>query len=160
MATIQPGDQAPEFRLVSDEKKEIALSSFRGQPVVLLFFPMAFTSVCTEELCTIRDDYAKYQELNAQVLGISVDSPFTLAKFKETQNLNFPLLSDFNKEASRAYGAFYEEFVLGLKGVSKRSAFVIDGEGVVQHAEVLDNAGNLPNFADIQDALHKLRAPA
>ncbi len=157
MATIQVGDQAPEFRLVSDEKEEVALSSFRGQPVVLLFFPMAFTSVCTEELCTMRDNYAEYEKLQAQILGISVDSPFTLAKFKESQNLNFPLLSDFNKEASRAYGAFYEEFVLGLKGVSKRSAFVIDGEGVVQHAEVLDNAGNLPNFADIKDALRKLQ---
>ena len=114
---------------------------------------MAFTGVCTKELCATRDDIARYDKTNAQVLGISVDSPFTLAKFKEENGLNFPLLSDFNKVASKKYGAFYAEFVLGLKGVSKRAAFVIDGKGVLRHAEVLENAGDMPNFEAVQNVL-------
>ena len=106
--------------------------------VVLLFFPLAFTSVCTAELCSVRDNYALYNELNAVVYGISVDSAFTLAKFKEEQRLNFDLLSDFNKTASTAYDCLYSEFALGMKGVSKRSAFVIDKDGMIQYAEVLE----------------------
>jgi peroxiredoxin len=150
---VQVGDKAPAFTLISDEKKEVALGDFQGQNVVLLFFPLAFTSVCTTELCTIRDDFSSYRDLNAQVLAISVDSPFTLEKFKAEQNLNFPLLSDFNKDVSRAYGALYDDFVMGMKGVSKRAAFVVDGSGTVRYAEVLDNAGDLPNFADVKSAL-------
>jgi peroxiredoxin len=151
--SIKTGDKAPAFTLISDEKKEVSLSDYKGKQVVLLFFPMAFTSVCTDELCQMRDNIAEYNKLNAEILAVSVDSPFTLAKFKEDQKLNFPLLSDFNKEVSRAYGSLYEEFVLGLKGVSKRSAFVIDGDGVVQYAEVLDNAGDLPNFEAVKTSL-------
>ncbi len=150
---VQVGDKAPAFTLVSDEKKEVSLSDFQGQNVVLLFFPLAFTSVCTTELCTIRDDFSNYQDLNAQVLAISVDSPFTLEKFKAEQSLNFPLLSDFNKDVSRAYGALYDDFVMGMKGVSKRAAFVVDGSGAVRYAEVLDNAGDLPNFTSVKSAL-------
>lgn len=150
---VQVGDKAPAFTLISDEKKEVSLSDFQGQNVVLLFFPLAFTSVCTTELCTIRDDFSSYRDLNAQVLAISVDSPFTLEKFKAEQSLNFPLLSDFNKDVSRAYGALYDDFVMGMKGVSKRAAFVIDGNGTVRYAEVLDNAGDLPNFTDVKNAL-------
>ncbi|HNP55203.1 MAG TPA: redoxin domain-containing protein, partial [Ferruginibacter sp.] len=123
----------------------------------LLFFPQAFTGVCTKELCAVRDDIARYQNSQAQVLGISVDSVFTLAKFKEEQNYNFPLLSDFNKEVSEAYGSIYESFTdMGMKGVSKRSAFVIDRAGIVQYAEVLDNAGQVPNFEAIQACLNSL----
>lgn len=154
--SLQAGEQAPTFKLYSSEKEEVSLDQFKGQNVVLLFFPMAFTSVCTDELCHIRDSIADYNNLNAKVVGISVDSPFTLEKFKGEQELNFPLLSDFNKEASRAYDAIYEDFVLGMKGVSKRAAFVIDGDGVVRHAEVLDNAGNLPNFEAVKETLSKL----
>ncbi len=153
---IQNGDQAPAFTLVSDEKKEVSLQDYQGKNVVLLFFPMAFTSVCTTELCSMRDNIADYEGLNAQILAVSVDSPFTLDKFKSDQNLNFPLLSDFNKEVSQAYGAYYEDFVLGLKGVSKRAAFVIDGHGKVQHAEVLDNAGELPDFEAVKQTLSSL----
>lgn len=153
---IQIGDQAPEFKLFSTDKKEVALSDFKGQNVVLLFFPMAFTSVCTQELCSMRDNIAAYNNLNAQILAVSVDSPFTLNKFKEDQGLNFPLLSDFNKEASAAYDSLYEEFVMGMRGVSKRSAFVIDKEGIVRYAEVLDAAGNLPNFEAINGTLSQL----
>jgi peroxiredoxin len=96
----------------------------------------------------MRDNFGYYDGLNAQVLGVSVDSPFTLAKFKEDQAYQFPLLSDFNKETAAAYGALYEDF-LGLKGIAKRSAFVIDEEGKVIYAEVLEDAGNLPDFAAI-----------
>lgn len=154
---VQIGEVAPSFTLVSSEKEPVSLSNYKGKNVVLLFFPMAFTSVCTTELCNMRDNIGIYEGLNADILAVSVDSPFTLGKFKEDQNLNFPLLSDFNKDVSRNYGAFYEEFVLGLKGVSKRAAFVIDKEGVVKYAEILDNAGELPNFPSVKETLESLQ---
>jgi glutaredoxin-dependent peroxiredoxin len=153
---ISVGQKAPDFKLFSSEKKVVSLSDYKGKNVVVLFFPLAFTGVCTAELCSMRDDIATYQSLNAQVLGISVDSLFTLEKFKAEQNLNFPLLSDFNKVASADYGALYEDFVLGMKGVSKRSAFVVDEEGTVQYAEVLESAGDLPNFEAVKAALGQL----
>lgn len=153
---LQTGQQAPDFTLVSDEKKEISLSDYRDQNVVLLFFPMAFTSVCTEELCSMRDSISEYQDLDAQVLAVSVDSPFTLDKFKQEQSYNFPLLSDFNKEVSPQYDSLYEDFVLGMKGVSKRAAFVIDKEGKVRYAEVLDDAGQMPNFDQVKQTLQQL----
>jgi peroxiredoxin len=153
---LKIGEKAPQFTLVSDDKKEVSLANYQGKNVVLLFFPMAFTSVCTEELCTMRDGIAEYNNLNAEILAVSVDSPFTLTKFKEDQSLNFPLLSDFNKEVSQAYDAMHETFAFGMKGVSKRSAFVIDGEGTVRYAEVLDNPGELPNFGKIKETLSSL----
>ncbi len=149
---LQPGQKAPDFTLFSSDKKPVSLSDYSGKNVVMLFFPMAFTSVCTAELCEMRDNIATYTNLNAEVVGISVDSPFTLAKFKEEQALPFPLLSDFNKEVSTEYGSLYETFAFGMNGVSKRSAFVVDGQGVIQYAEVLENAGEVPNFAGIQEA--------
>ena len=151
--TIQVGDKAPDFKLISSETKEVALSDFQGKNVILHFFPAAFTGVCTTQLCTVRDAIHLYENDNATVLAVSVDLPFTLAKFKEDQNLNFTLLSDFNKDVSRSYGAIYENWILGLKGVSKRAAFVINPEGIVIHAEVLENAGELPNFESINAAL-------
>lgn len=154
--SVKVGDIAPTFTLTSTEKKEVSLDSYKGKNVVLLFFPMAFTSVCTTELCSMRDDIAFYSGLDAEIVAISVDSPFTLGKYKEDQSLNFTLLSDFNKEVSRAYDTIYEEFVFGLKGVSKRSAFVIDKEGVVKYAEVLDSAGDLPNFEAVKETLSSL----
>ncbi len=153
---IEIGQTAPAFTLHDTERNAVELSSFKGKNVLLLFFPMAFTGVCTKELCNIRDNIASYNNINAQVLGISVDSPFTLAKFKEEQHLNFPLLSDFNKETSTAYGTIYEAFIGWMKGVSKRSAFVIDKDGIVQYAEVLENAGDLPNFEAINNTLASL----
>ena len=114
---------------------------------------MAFTGVCTTQLCTMRDSFGYYDGLNAVILGISVDSPFTLAKFKEENNYQFELLSDFNKEVSTAYGCIYEEFILGLKGVSKRAAFVIDEEQNIIYAEVLEKATDLPDFAAIAEAV-------
>jgi peroxiredoxin len=150
---LQKGDTAPSFTLYDTEKNKVSLESFSGQNVLVLFFPLAFTGVCTQELCAIRDDIAAYDDLSTQVLAISVDSPHTLTRFKEEQGLNFPLLSDFNKEVSAAYGAQYEEFVLGMKQVAKRAAFVIDSEGKILYAEVLEEAGNLPNFDAVITAL-------
>lgn len=157
MTALAKGQKAPDFKLFNTEKKEVELASLKGRNVVLLFFPLAFTSVCTAELCSVRDNYAMYNQLNAEVFGISVDSLFTLGKFKTEQNLNFELLSDFNKETSKAYGSLYDSFVLGMNGVSKRSAFVIDKEGVIQYAEVLENAGEQPNFTAIQQTLENLK---
>ncbi|SEM82446.1 Peroxiredoxin [Chitinophaga rupis] len=151
------GSKAPAFTLTDTEKKKVSLEDFKGQNLVILFFPMAFTSVCTAELCSVRDNLSVYNGLNTAVVGISVDSPFTLGKFKAEQQLNFPLLSDFNKEASQAYGAFYETFVLDLKGVSKRAAFVIDKEGTLRYAEVLESAGDQPNFEAIKQTLSTLQ---
>lgn len=151
--SLQIGDTAPDFTLYNSELAEVALKDFKGKKVVIHFFPMAFTDVCTEQLCAARDNFSFYEGINAQVLGISVDSPFTLAKFKQEQNYQFPLLSDFNKEVSKAYGSLYEEFVLGLKGVSKRAAFVVDEDGKIAYAEVLEDAGKLPDFKAIDGVL-------
>jgi peroxiredoxin len=153
---LQKGEKAPDFTLVDTEKKERKLTDYQGKKVLILFFPMAFTSVCTDELCAVRDELAYYNDLESEVLAISVDSPFTLAKFKQDQNYNFTLLSDWNKEAARSYGALYEEFVLGLRGVAKRSAFVVDEEGRIQYAEILENAGQVPDFIKIKETLSSL----
>ncbi len=152
------GLTAPDFTLYDSEKNKVSLSDFKGNKnVLLLFFPMAFTGVCTEELCAIRDDMARYENANAQVLGISVDSVFTLAKFKEEQSYNFPLLSDFNKDTSKTYGSIYESFTpMMMKGVSKRAAFIVDKTGILQYEEVLENAGEVPNFKVINSKLESL----
>jgi peroxiredoxin len=144
------GQKAPNFTLFSSDLKEVSLSDYAGKKVVIHFFPMAFTGVCTTQLCTIRDSFGYYEGLGAEVLAISVDSPFTLAKFKEENTYQFPLLSDFNKEVSQAYGAYYDEFVFNLKGVSKRAAFVVDENQQLIYAEVLESAGDLPDFDAIQ----------
>ena len=153
---LKIGDKAPLFTLYSDTQQAVSLAEYRGSNLVLLFFPLAFTGVCTEELCTVRDALDTYNKLDAAVVAISVDSPFTLAKFKAAEGLTFPLLSDFNKEISRQYGALYETFVLGMEGVSKRSAFVIDGEGIIRYAEVLESAGDQPDYSAIQETLAQL----
>lgn len=150
---LKPGDVAPDFVLKSSEKTDVKLSDYRGQNVVLLFFPLAFTGTCTTELCSVRDNKKEFENLNAEILAISVDSLFTLGQFKAAQQYNFPMLSDFNKEVSAAYGSLYDEFVLGMRGVSKRSAFVVDKDGIIRYAEVLDNAGELPNFAAVNETL-------
>lgn len=154
--SLKIGDTAPPFTLKASDKSDVSLKDYEGKNVVTLFFPLAFTGVCTAELCSIRDNKSDYEQLNAEVLAISVDSLFTLAKFKEEQGYNFPLLSDWNKEASTNYGTLYDEFVLGMKGVAKRSAFVVDKNGKIRYAEVLENAGELPNFAAINETLKQL----
>lgn len=153
---LKPGDKAPSFKLRASDKSQVSLSDFRGQNVLLLFVPAAFTGVCTKELCMMRDGLRDFEHLNAQVLAISVDSLFTLQKWKETEGYNFPLLSDFNKTVGKKYGVLYREFVFEMKGVAKRSAFVIDRKGIIQYAEVLENAGDLPNFEAIRGTLAAL----
>ena len=153
---LQKGDKAPDFKLFNSDKQEVSLSDYKGKNVVILFFPLAFTGTCTTELCEMRDNISVYSNLNAEVLAISVDSLFTLEKYKAEQKLPFFLLSDFNKDTSAAYGSLYENFVLGMKGVSKRSAFVVDAKGTIQYAEVLESAGDLPNFEAVQSVLASL----
>jgi peroxiredoxin len=149
------GSKAPDFTLMNENREPVTLSSQKGHPVVLAFFPAAFSGVCTKELCTFRDSMAKLNNAKAQVYGISVDTFFTLAAFKKDQNLNFPLLSDFNKEVIQAYGAFNPDMI-GLKGIAKRSTFVIDKDGVIRHAEVLDDARNEPSYDKVFETLSKL----
>ena len=154
---ITIGQQAPGFSLFDSDKNKVNLKDFKGKNVLLLFFPLAFTSVCTAELCNIRDNIAVYNNADAQVAGISVDSLYVLNKFKKEQNLNFSLLSDFNKDASRAFGVLYDTFpAFEMQGVSKRAAFVIDKEGVVQYAEICASPGEQPDFSAIQKVLNQL----
>ncbi len=151
------GAQAPDITLFDTDKQEVSLSQFKGKTVVLHFFPLAFTGVCTNQLCTLRDDLAFYNNINAQVLGVSVDSLFTLGKFKEEQQYNFPLLSDFNKEAIAAFDVKYDTFpAFGMHGVAKRAAFVINKEGNIVYAEECPTPGDLPNFSAIKAVLNTL----
>lgn len=150
------GAKAPEFTLYNSEKEKISLLNFRGRKVLILFFPLAFTGTCTRELCNIRDNITLYNDLNTEVLGISVDSLYALARYKEDQHINFNLLSDFNKEVSASYGSLYEIFDFEMKGVGKRSAFVVDAEGMILYTEVLENAREIPDFNKIQHALRSL----
>ena len=149
---IEIGQHAPDFTLYDTTKNKISLSALKGHNVLLLFFPQAFTSVCTKELCSI-DNISIYNNANATVLGISVDSVYTLAKFKEEQQYNFSLLSDFNKDVSAAYGSLYDTWKLDMKGVSKRSAFMIDKYGIIIYAEVLQNASDEPSYTNIEKIL-------
>lgn len=156
---IRTGQKAPDFTLYESPKEKITLSDFEGNKnVLLLFFPLAFTSVCTKELCDIRDNPSQYYNDTTQVLGISVDSVYSLAKFKEELHYPFPFLSDFNKTVSVAYGSLYDSFSdMGMLGVSKRSAFVIDRQGIVQYAEILEKAWEVPDFEKIDIILKKLQ---
>lgn len=155
--TITTGQISPDFNLFDADKNKVTLSDYRGKKVLILFFPLAFSSVCTAELCNIRDNISSYNDANAMVFGISVDSVFVLKKFKEEQHLNFPLLSDFNKEASKAFDVLYETFpAFDMHGVSKRSAFVIDKEGIIKYAEVCASPGDQPDFTAIQQVLKAL----
>lgn len=154
--SLRPGQPAPDFALYSDEKKLTRLSDFRGRPVVLLFFPLAFTGTCTRELCETRDDIGRYADLGADVLAISTDSPQTLARYKQDHGFPFSLLSDFNKETITAYDVMYPEFSLGMRGVAKRAVFVIDAEGIIRHLEVLENAGEMPDLLAAREALRHL----
>ena len=142
---VDVGSTAPDFTLTNQDRQPVTLSAQRGKPVVLAFFPAAFSSVCTKELCTFRDQLARLNGANAQVYGISVDTFFTLKAFQDQQKLTYPLLSDFNKDVIRQYGVFNEEMI-GLKGIAKRAVFVIDKDGVVRHREVLDDARKEPDY--------------
>ena len=153
---IEMGQQAPDFSLYNSDKNKVTLSELRGQNVLLLFFPAAFSGTCTKELCSVRDNISMYYNADAKVFGVSVDTVYSLAKYKEDQKLNFALLSDFNKEVSTSYGCLYDLFSYDMRGVSKRSAFVIDKNGIVQFAQVLEKATDLPDFELIQKTLKSL----
>jgi peroxiredoxin len=146
--SVDVGTRAPDFTLMSQERQPVTLSQQRGQPVVLAFFPAAFSSVCQAELCRFRDSMARLDEARAQVYGISVDTFFTLKAFHDQQHLTFPLLSDFNKDVIHAYGVFNEDMI-GLKGIARRAVFVLDKEGIVRHREVLDDARNEPDYGKV-----------
>jgi glutaredoxin-dependent peroxiredoxin len=150
------GSRAPDFTLTNQDRQPVTLSEQRGKPVVLAFFPAAFSSVCQKEMCTFRDSMARLGTANAQVYGISVDTFFTLKAFQDQQKLNFPLLSDFNKQAIRDYGVFNEDMI-GLKGIAKRAVFVIDRDGIIRHREVLEDARNEPNYDKVFSTLDSLR---
>ena len=142
---VDVGSKAPDFTLMNQDRQPVTLSAERGRPVILAFFPAAFSSVCTKELCTFRDALGRLNAANAQVYGISVDTFFALKAFQSDQQLAFPLLSDFNKQVIRDYGVFNEDMI-GLKGIAKRAVFVLDRDGVVQHREVLEDARNEPDY--------------
>lgn len=153
---IEVGYSAPAFSLYDTARTKVSLSDFTGKNVLLLFFPQAFSRVCTKELCSVRDNLGMYDNANATVIGISVDSVFTLAKYKEVQEYGFPLLSDFNKQVSALYGCLYDTWILDMHGVSKRSAFIIDKTGIVRYAEVLENASEEPDYNQIQKIITSL----
>ena len=153
--SVDVGSTAPDFTLTNHDRQPVTLSAQRGKPVVLVFFPAAFSSVCTKELCTFRDSMAKLGQANAQVYGISVDTFFALKAFHDHEKLSFPLLSDFNKQVIREYGVFNEDMI-GLKGIAKRAVFLIDKDGVVRHREVLDDARNEPDYEKVFSALAAL----
>jgi glutaredoxin-dependent peroxiredoxin len=154
--SVQVGAKAPDFTLRNQDMQDVTLSAgFGKQNTVLAFFPAAFTSVCTKELCTFRDQLAQLNRANAQVFGISVDTPFTLKVFGQQNGLSFPLLSDFNKDVIKAYGVYLDDLV-GLKGVSKRAVFLIDTRGVVRHAEVTATPGDEPDYARLTAAIAAL----
>jgi glutaredoxin-dependent peroxiredoxin len=153
--SVDVGTAAPDFTLMSHDRQPVTLSAERGHPVVLAFFPAAFSSVCQKELCTFRDQLARLSHAHAQVYGISVDTFFALKAFHDAQGLTFPLLSDFNKQVIRAYGVFNEDMI-GLHGIAKRAVFVLDGSGVVRHREVLEDARNEPDYQKVFAAVEAL----
>lgn len=157
--TLKIGDTAPDFKLFSKnttgEPKEFALADFKGKNLVILFYPLSYTGVCTKEMCSVSEGFEFYTNLGVAVVGISVDSIFAQEAWAKENKITFPLLSDFNSEVSAKYGTKYPDggFVLGMNGVSKRAAFVVDKEGKIAYAEVLEDAGQLPNFEAIKAAL-------
>lgn len=155
--SVDVGSKAPDFTLMNQDREPVTLSAYRGRPVVLAFFPAAFSSTCTAEMCTFRDRFARLNDSPAQILGISVDTFFALKAFQSSQELTFPLLSDFNKEVIRQYGVFNDDMI-GLKGIAKRAVFVLDGEGTVRYREVHDDARNEPDYAKVVEAFSKLQA--
>ncbi len=152
MASLS-GREAPDFTLFNSSKQQVRLSELRGKKVILLFFPAAFTSTCTRELCVVRDDLESYNSLNAVVFGLSTDSVYSLAKYREEQHLNFELLADFNREVCKMYNSFHEEFNYGMRDVARRSAFVIDENGIVIYEEIIQQPGTIPDFEKIKAVL-------
>ncbi len=152
---ISVGTKAPDFTLHNSENQEVSLKDFAGKTLVINFFPAAFTGVCTEQLCSNRDELSFYNNLGAEVVAVSVDLPFSLAEFKKQQKLNFSLLSDFNKDMIKAYGFYLENFVFGYHGVSKRGVVVIDKNGNIAYSQETENPGVQVDFPALKAALEK-----
>lgn len=155
---IKVGDKAPAFTLNDADKKPRSLGEFSGKKTVLAFYPGAFTGVCTKEMCALRDSMSKFNTMNAQVIGVSVDSPYANKAFSSQNNLQFPLLSDYTREVVKKYGIELENFG-GLQGysVAKRSVFVLDSEGTVRFAWVSDNPGVEPNYDEVTKAVESIK---
>ena len=154
--SVDVGAKAPDFTLHNQDRQDVTLSDeLKKGPVVLAFFPAAFSSVCQQEMCTFRDSAADLNKVNARVLGVSTDTFFALKAWGDQHKLTFPLLSDYNKEVIRTYGVVNPDMI-GLKDIAKRSVFVIDRSGVVRHREVLDDARNEPNYDKVKQALASL----
>ena len=154
--SVSVGQPAPAFTLHDTTKAKVSLADYKGKNVVLFFFPLAFSGTCTKEMCALTEDYSNYEKLGVHLLGISIDSLFANGKFKETYNIPFPLLSDFNKEVSTAYDSLFDSFSFDYRGVSKRSTFLIDKEGVVRYMEILPSAGDFPNLEALKAAIAAL----
>jgi len=156
---VEIGQRAPDVQLIDTDRKPVKISDFKGKTTVLLFFPGAFTGVCTKEMCTFRDSMANYNKLNANVVGISVDSPFSDKAFKDANQLSFPLLSDYAREAVKAYGVELPNFA-GLNGytAAKRAVFILDKDQNVRFKWVSDNPGVEPNYATVAQEAEKARA--
>jgi peroxiredoxin len=153
---LNSGSKAPDFTLMNQDRQPVTLSTALAKgPVVLAFFPAAFSSVCQQEMCTFRDSMADLSAVNAQVMGISTDTFFTLKAWGDQQRFGFPLLSDYNKEVIRQYGVVNPDMI-GLKDIAKRAVFVIDPAGIVRHQEVLDDARNEPDYSKVRAALAAL----
>jgi peroxiredoxin len=154
--SIDVGAKAPDFTLMNQDRQPVTLSEqLKSGPVVLAFFPAAFSSVCTNEMCTFRDSATDLNALNAKVLGVSVDTFFAQKAWADAQKLNFPILSDFNKDVIRQYDVVNPDMI-GLKDIAKRAVFVIDRNGIVRHREVLDDARNEPDYAKVKSTLASL----
>ncbi|MHC4413827.1 MAG: redoxin domain-containing protein [Planctomycetota bacterium] len=154
---VQKGSPAPAFKLPCRPGEEVDVGACLGrEKVVLLFFPLAFSPVCTEEMCHFRDHWGQWSSLDAKVFGISVDSPFVTEKFRAEMNIPFPILSDFNKEVAARYGALHED-LKGLKGVAKRAAFVIGPEGKVAYVWVSEDPRVQVPFAEVRSAVEGRR---
>lgn len=157
MVNVKVGDKAPDFTLPDTDMKPKSLHDFLGKKVVLAFFVGAFTSTCTMEMCAFRDSMARLTDLHAQIVGISVNDPFSNKGFAEKNILPYPILSDYKREVIKRYGLELEDFA-GLKGytVAKRSIFILDEEGVVRYAWVSENPAVEPNYEEIQQALKEI----
>lgn len=157
---VQEGDRAPGFTLPAGPGEELDVGDLFGRErVVLAFFPLAFSPVCTDELCTFADRWDELSELNARVLGVSVDSPFANARFREEEGIPFPLLSDFNRAVSAEWGVLHDD-LMGLEGVAKRSIFVVGGDGRVAYRWVTDDPGVEPDYDEVRAAVEAAPAAA
>jgi len=155
--SVEIGQKPPDFQLHDQDRKQQTLKDFIGKKTVIAFFPGAFTSVCTREMCTFRDSMQTLNRLNAQVVAISVNDPFTNKAFSEANKLQFPILSDYGRETVRKFNVFHEDFA-GLKGytAAKRSVFILDDKGVVRYRWISEDPGKEPNYDEVKDALARI----